>query len=485
MLTPFSSRHPEALPRTRSPLRPSARVGTLLRVAVILWSATTVLSADTVTRLVLVDATTDQDLFELIDGSVIDLSVTGTALNVRAETDPFPTGSVRFDYDGVVGSQVESTAPYAAFGDSAGDYDPWTPTLGAHSLTATAFTGSGATGTAGPGLSVAFTVQSSGGGVPGLQVLVVSETAGFSHTSQIAAGEAMFEDLALDEGFDLTLTGSSTGFFTTTALADFDVVVFLNTTGDFLNASEQTAFESWIGAGGGFIGIHSATDTEYGWPFYGELVGAWFSDHPPGMQSATLDVVAASHPATGSLPSTFDWTDEWYNFQTNPAGDPDTTVLITIDESTYSGGTMGDPHPISWVREFGGGRTFYTAFGHNSGTYDAPWFREHVLAGLAWVAPVTMPPTDADFIRGDLNEDGTFNLVDALVALGILFGSIPAPGCPDRLDVNDDQTTDVADAVDLLNYLFFAGAPTPAAPFPNCGPDPTPDGLGCAASNCP
>lgn len=484
MLTPFSSSPLKALPRPRSRFRSSAGISTILRVAVLLWATTTVLSADTVTRLVLIDATTDQDLFELVDGAVIDLSVTGAALNVRAETDPFPTGSVRFDYDGVVGSQVESTAPYAAFGDSAGDYAAWTPSLGAHSLTATAFTGAGATGTAGPGLSVSFTVEVSGG-VPGLQVLVVSETAGFSHTSQIAAGEAMFQDLATDEGFDLTLTGSSTGFFTASALADFDVVVFLNTTGNFLNASEQAAFEGWIGAGGGFIGIHSATDTEYGWPFYGELVGAWFSDHPPGMQSATVDVVAASHPATGPLPSTFDWTDEWYNFQTNPAAEPDITVLVTIDESTYSGGTMGDPHPISWVREFGGGRTFYTGFGHNVGTYDATWFRDHVLAGLMWVAPTTMPPTDADFIRGDLNEDGTFNLVDPLMALGILFGTVPQPDCLDRVDVNDDQTTDIADAVDLLNYLFFAGAPTPAAPFPNCGPDPTDDGLGCATSSCP
>lgn len=459
------------------------RAGALLALLAVSF-VTIEARGDTVTRLMLINADTDQDLFELLPGMEIDLAVTGPALNVRAETDPSPTGSVRFDYEGQI--RIESGAPYAAFGNTGGDYASWTPALGSRTLEAVAFTGAGATGTPGAAYTVDFTVVNSGpSGLPGLQVLVVSETAGFNHGAQINAGEDMFEDLAAADGFDVTLTGNSSGFFTTSALAEYDVIVFLNTTGNFLNGSEEAAFESWMSDGGGFIGIHSATDTEYGWSFYGQLIGAYFANHPPGTTSATLNVETSSHPATAMLPASFTWTDEWYNFQSNPADDPDTTILVTIDESTYSGGTMGDPHPIAWCKEFGGGRMFYTAFGHNVSTYSSDWFQDHIRGAMEWVENSSPTPTESPFIRGDFDENGSVNIVDALRLLGSLFGSIPPQPCTDLADVNDDGAVEITDAVELLTYLFVAGSSSPAAPFPSCGLDLTADGLTCPGTVCP
>ncbi len=311
------------------------------------------------------------------------------------------------------------------------------------------------------------------------QVLLFYETAGFTHVSQIAAGRAMFEDLAAQFGFEVTEAARSDGHFTSSALSGFDAVVFLNTTGDVLNASEQSAFESFIQNGGGYVGIHSATDTEYGWPFYGTLVGAYFQNHPPGTTNATLNVVDPNHPSTETLAASFDWTDEWYNFQSNPASDPDTLLLLTVDESTYSGGTMGDPHPISWAREVLGGRAWYTAIGHNDDAYFASFFRDHVMGGLNWVLGTTSPN---GFRRGYVNGDSSLNLADAIIILNFLFANEPVV-CQDAADFNDDGVLNIADPVALLSFLFSGAAPPPD-PFASCGPDPTADAIDCP-SLCP
>ena len=135
------------------------------------------------------------------------------------------------------------------------------------------------------------------------------------------------------------------------------------TTGDVLDAAGQTAFETWIAGGGNYVGVHSAADTEYDWPFYGQLVGAYFKQHPAAIQPAAVKIEVTDHPATAGLPSAWMRTDEWYDFQTNPRAT--VTVLATVDESTYTGGTMGADHPIVWTHTTtGGGRALYTAMGH-------------------------------------------------------------------------------------------------------------------------
>jgi type 1 glutamine amidotransferase len=159
--------------------------------------------------------------------------------------------------------------------------------------------------------------------------------------------------------------------------------VFLNTTGDLLDDAQQSAFERYIRAGGGFAGVHAAADAEYEWPWYGELLGAYFQSHP-SIQWAGLTVEAPHAPSTAHLPPRWTRTDEWYNFRANPRDHVD--VLLTIDESTYDGGAQGDDHPIAWRHEFQGGRAWYTAGGHTSESFNDPLFLTHVIGGILWAA---------------------------------------------------------------------------------------------------
>ncbi len=216
------------------------------------------------------------------------------------------------------------------------------------------------------------------------RVLVFSKTAGFRHDS-IPAGIATLRALGDTHDFAVDATEDA-GAFTGENLAQYAAVVFLNTTGDVLNAVQQTAFEGYIQAGGGYVGVHSAADTEYSWPFYGELVGAYFESHPnnPNVRAGTIKVADQVHPSSAHLPKRWDRTDEWYSFRTNPRGN--VHVLATLDERTYQGGTMGHDHPIAWCLPYQGGRAWYTALGHTIATYDEPLFREHLLEGVRWSA---------------------------------------------------------------------------------------------------
>jgi type 1 glutamine amidotransferase len=212
-------------------------------------------------------------------------------------------------------------------------------------------------------------------------VLVFSKTAGFRHDS-IPAGTQAIRDLGAANGFTVTATEDAAAF-TTGNLAQYEAVVFLNTTGDVLNAAQQTAFEGYVRGGGGYVGVHSAADTEYDWPFYGDLVGAYFASHP-AIQQATISVQDRAHAATAHLPQRWTRTDEWYNYRTNARATAH--VLAALDESTYSGGGMGADHPHSWCKSFQGGRSFYTGGGHTQESYADPAFRAHLLGGIRYAA---------------------------------------------------------------------------------------------------
>jgi type 1 glutamine amidotransferase len=213
------------------------------------------------------------------------------------------------------------------------------------------------------------------------RVLVFSKTAGFRHDS-IPAGIAAIRQLGRAHGFTVTATEDGSAF-RRKRLRHFDAVVFLNTTGDVLDPAQQTAFRSYVRHGGGFAGVHSATDTEYDWPFYGGLVGVHFASHP-AIQQAVIEVTDGKHPSTRSLPHRWTRVDEWYNFAADPLGR--VHVLAVLDESTYSGGTMGADHPIAWCHRFQGGRSWYTALGHTISSYSEPLFRKHLLGGILWAA---------------------------------------------------------------------------------------------------
>jgi type 1 glutamine amidotransferase len=191
--------------------------------------------------------------------------------------------------------------------------------------------------------------------------------------------------LAAEHGWRADFTEDA-ALFSYERLTLYDAVIFLLTTGGVLDTAQEAAFERYIRAGGGFVGVHSASDTEYGWAWYGGLVGAHNNQQikHSGVVSATIQVVDHAHASTAALPDRWTRTDEWYNFATNPR--PQVHVLMTVDESTYTGGIMGADHPIAWYHEYDGGRAWYTALGHTAESYREPLFLAHLWGGVEYAA---------------------------------------------------------------------------------------------------
>lgn len=215
-----------------------------------------------------------------------------------------------------------------------------------------------------------------------VDVLVFSKTAEYRHAS-IPDGVRAIEALGKQQGWKVAATEDASRFSDNT-LAGVDVVVFLMTTGDVLDDAQQAAFERFIQAGKGYVGIHAAADTEYDWPWYGKLVGAYFKTHPE-IQEATYIVEDRSHPATRHLPKRWTRIDEHYTFQENPRTKVE--VLIALDETSFEAGeaAMGD-HPVVWLHEFDGGRAFYTALGHTEASYTDETFKAHLAGAINWAA---------------------------------------------------------------------------------------------------
>jgi type 1 glutamine amidotransferase len=227
--------------------------------------------------------------------------------------------------------------------------------------------------------------------------LVFSKTAAFRHSS-IPAGVAAIQRLGARHHFRVDATEDGAAF-TDANLAQYDVVIWLSTTGDVLTDVQQAAFERYIRGGGGYVGIHAASDTEYDWAWYGGLVGAYFRDHPgsvnPQFQVATVKVLGRGTAATRHLPRRWVREEEWYNFRTNPR--ETVRVLAEVDERTYDprgysvpGGSpgMGRHHPISWCQPYDGGRAFYTAMGHQDESFSEPLLLSHLLGGIKMAAGV-------------------------------------------------------------------------------------------------
>jgi len=213
------------------------------------------------------------------------------------------------------------------------------------------------------------------------RVLVFSKTKGWVHTS-IPFGVKAIQELGKENGFRVDTTKNAS-LFHDDNLKQYQAVIFLSTTDNVLNAEQQAAFERYIQAGGGFVGIHSASATEYDWPWYNKLVGAHFASHPihPGTRKGTINVIDKNHPATSGLPDQWEREDEWYNFRSFYS---EIKVLATLDENSYEGGTHGNYHPISWYHEYDGGRSFYTALGHDDQNYGEPLLLQHLLGGIKY-----------------------------------------------------------------------------------------------------
>jgi cytochrome c len=210
------------------------------------------------------------------------------------------------------------------------------------------------------------------------KVLVFTKTAGYHHAS-IPLGVDAIIKLGKENNFDVDTTSDDKKFIESN-LKKYSAVVFLSTTGPLLTANERNDFERYIQAGGGYVGIHAAADAEYDWHWYGRLVGGYFVSHP-AQQEAVLHVVDKTHISTKHLPDTWKRKDEWYNYKEL---NKDIHVLITIDETSYTGGINGAVHPMAWYHNFDGGRAWYTELGHTDESYSDPLYLKHILGGIKW-----------------------------------------------------------------------------------------------------
>ena len=212
------------------------------------------------------------------------------------------------------------------------------------------------------------------------KILVFSKTMGYKHKS-IPVGTAAIQKLGKENGFAVDTTKNG-DVFTDENLKQYSAIVFLSTTGNILDHKQEAAFERYIQSGGGFVGIHAATDTEYDWGWYTKLVGAQFLSHPKGTPEADFIIKDKSFVATKHFTdSVWHRADEIYNFKKI---NPDVNVLMTVDESTYEGGANGDNHPFTWYHEYDGGRAFYTGAGHTDESYAEEPFLKLLLGGIQY-----------------------------------------------------------------------------------------------------
>ncbi|MFI2704701.1 ThuA domain-containing protein [Cellulosimicrobium composti] len=288
------------------------------------------------------------------------------------------------------------------------------------------------------------------------KILVVGETLGFRH-SHIDDTTLALIDLGEENGFTVDvwdppnsssgwwgpgspgqpdLTMDSSPFTSAENLSQYATIVFASpvdntnslnpATPRLLDDAELAAFQGYIRGGGGYVGLHAATDTMHTVPWYSELTGggARFISHP-AQQTATMRVESPAHPSTAHLPAVWERFDEWYNYSTNPRDD--VHVLLTLDESTYSpgNGAMGEDHPISWCHNFEGGRSWYEGAGHTDESWTDPLFLEHVLKGIEWTAGkvegggncVTFPEVEGIVAGLDTSAVGDSVIAGAIASL--------------------------------------------------------------------
>ena len=214
---------------------------------------------------------------------------------------------------------------------------------------------------------------------PSRSILAFSKTMGYRHDSIPFARKAIL-DMATERGWSVTFTEDAT-FIDAGRLKGFDAVVFISTTGKFLDSKQEKALVGFIHGGGGFVGIHAAADAEYDWPWYGKLVGAFFLAHP-AQQDAVVKIEDTTDPSTQHLPNPWSRKDEWYDYKTDPRAD--VHVLASLDQSSYTGSKMAADHPIMWRHEFEGGRSWYTGMGHTIESYSDPLYLKMLAEGIEW-----------------------------------------------------------------------------------------------------
>lgn len=210
---------------------------------------------------------------------------------------------------------------------------------------------------------------------------------GYVHDNIATSIEAI-RKMGAEHGFDVEASDDPK-LFTRANLKKYAALVFSNSNNEaFENDEQRAAFREYLEAGGGYVGIHSASGSERAWPYYWSVAGGKFLRHPK-MQTFTVRVKDPNHPATRGLPSTFEWNDECY-YHDNMA--PDIQVLLVTDpakiddprKAEYPGDRFGDSLPLAWHHTVGKGRAFYTALGHKKEHYSDPILTRHIVGGILW-----------------------------------------------------------------------------------------------------
>ncbi|TDG12216.1 ThuA domain-containing protein [Seongchinamella unica] len=227
-------------------------------------------------------------------------------------------------------------------------------------------------------------------------ILVFTKTNGFRHKDGIAGGLVALRQIAGKRDWSLYATENG-AVFNREQLSRFAAVVFLNTTGDTLNAEQEQAFQVWLESGGGWLGIHAAGDGSHSdWDWYLEkLIGARFTAHILGPQTQQATVVSEQpeSPLLAGLPPQWQHEEEWYSWEQSPRGNG-FDVLAVVDESSYTPVQkllwkeydlrMGD-HPVVWSNCVGEGKTLYSAMGHWGSAFAQPQHLRLLENGLAWL----------------------------------------------------------------------------------------------------
>jgi uncharacterized protein len=235
-----------------------------------------------------------------------------------------------------------------------------------------------------------FSFMAASGQQKQFKALLITTTKGWHHES-LHYGVIALKEMAIRNYFDVVLFEDPNSF-TDKNLEQFQVIIFLNTTGDIFDSTQQRVMERFIRSGKGFVGIHSASDTEYDWEWYTKLVGRMFHIHP-AVQTAKLVVLDDKFPGLQGFANGRLWTEEWYEF--GPETIPGLHYVLGVDESTYNpkadwgakkGQGMGQLHPLAWYHEYDGGRAFYTALGHLPTNFSDAAFLNHLYAGILWAA---------------------------------------------------------------------------------------------------
>jgi len=217
------------------------------------------------------------------------------------------------------------------------------------------------------------------------RALVFSKTAGFRHQS-IPNAIVALKKMGTKQVFSVHAS-EDPKVLAEENLMKYDVLILVSSTGTIFDETTRASLQKFVRSGKGVVGVHAATDSEYDWPWYNEMIGAYFLAHP-AQQTLRLEVVDRDHPSTWHLPKNWMWTDELYEFRDI---NPNIKVLINADETTYEVARgNGKNHPMAWYHEFDGGRVFYTALGHVDSAWDDDDFLKHLYGGI-WYAATGEP----------------------------------------------------------------------------------------------